>query len=98
MKAVWIFCNESLVEEVLDLLDRDGVEGYTAWPDVLGCHHGCKTHWNDAVFPGKNWAFFIVGDEETVAGLLEKLRVFKEREEVHRAGIKAFVQSVEESL
>ncbi|MBL3593474.1 MAG: hypothetical protein JMJ93_08235 [Synergistaceae bacterium] len=98
LKALWIFCNESIVEEVIDLLEEGGAEGYTAWPDVLGCHRGCKTHWNDAVFPGKNWAFFVAGGGELIASLLGLLEAFKEREEIRHAGIKAFVQPLEEIL
>ncbi|NCC61667.1 MAG: hypothetical protein EOM12_12165 [Verrucomicrobiae bacterium] len=98
MKGLWIFCNESISEEVIALFEEGDVEGYTAWPAVLGCHRGCKTRWNDAVFPGRNWAFFVAGEEPLIAGLVERLKLFKGRDEIHRAGIRAFVQPLEERL
>lgn len=98
MKAVWILCNESISEDVIDLLERNGVEGYTVWDNVLGCHHGCRTHWNNAVFPGRNRAFFVVGREEVICGLAVRLRQLKAREDIHQAGLKAFVQPVEEEI
>ncbi len=52
MKFVWIFCNESISLEVMDLLETLDVEGYTVWRHVLGSHRGCRTHWGDEVWPG----------------------------------------------
>lgn len=98
MKAVWILCNESISEDVIDLLEKNGVEGYTVWDNVLGCHHGCRTHWNNAVFPGRNRAFFVAGGDKVISDLVVRLRQLKDREEIHRAGIKAFVQSLEEEI
>lgn len=98
MKAIWILCNESISEDVIDLLEKDGVEGYTVWDNVLGCHHGCKTHWNNAVFPGRNRAFFIAGEDGAIAALTAHIRQFKLRGEIHRAGLKAFVQPIEEEV
>lgn len=98
MKAIWILCNESISDDVIGLLETDGVTGYTVWDNVLGCHHGCRTHWNNPVFPGRNRAFFVAGTDEVIAKLAERLRVLKERPEIHHAGIKAFVQPLEEAL
>jgi hypothetical protein len=54
MKFIWIFCNESISPEVMELLERLDVEGYTVWKHVLGSHRGCRTHWGDEVWPGTN--------------------------------------------
>ena len=95
MKAIWILCNESISGEVIELLEKDDVSGYTVWDNVLGCHHGCRTHWNHAVFPGRNRAFFVAGSDGTIEKLAGRLRLLKERPEIHRAGLKAFVQPME---
>ena len=36
MKFVWIFCNQSIAPEVIELLDSLEVDGYTVWRHVLG--------------------------------------------------------------
>ncbi len=52
MKMLWIICNESIGEELMErVLDSNGVEGYTVWRDVLGKDNvGNKTHWG-MLFP-----------------------------------------------
>ena len=45
MKFVWIFCNQSIAPEVIELLDSLEVDGYTVWRHVLGHHRGCRKHW-----------------------------------------------------
>ena len=55
MKMLWILCNESIGEDVSELLDSAGARSYTVWTDVLGRdNEGDKTHWGTSVFPGKN--------------------------------------------
>ena len=57
IKMVWLHFNEMLADEVTELLDDAGVECYSAWRDVLWKDNaGDNTRWDDAVFPGKNWA------------------------------------------
>ena len=98
MKMLWIICNESIREELMErMLDRDGVEEYTVWRDVLGKDNvGNKTHWDDAVFPGLNWVFMIFGSEGTIDGVIERYKTFKEEPYARKAGIKAFIHSADE--
>lgn len=100
MKMLWIFCSESIGEELMEqVLDRDGIEGYTVWRDVLGKDNiGPKTHWGNAVFPGLNWVFMIFGEEGAINGVIERYRVFREKPYVRKTGIKAFVHDAEEVL
>ena len=53
MKFIWIFCNQSIAPEVLELLDSLEVDGYTVWRHVLGHHRGCRTHWEMRFGPGR---------------------------------------------
>jgi hypothetical protein len=98
MKMLWIICNESIGEELMErVLDNNGVEGYTVWRDVLGKDNvGNKTHWGDAVFPGRNWVFMIFGTDETLEGGMDRYRNFKEEPYVRKAGIKAFINNAKE--
>jgi len=98
MRMIWIICNESIAEDLMDqVLDRDAVEGYTVWRDVLGKDNkGDKTHWGNAVFPGKNWAFMVFGGPDTLEGVTERLKLFRKQPYVKQAGLKAFLQSADE--
>ncbi len=99
MKMVWITCNESISEELMEILDSDGIAGYTVWKDVLGKdNRGSNTHWDNAVFPGKNWAFMIFCQDSNACRLREKLKDFRERPYVKKAGIKAFINDSEEII
>jgi|GEM_PF-205636 nitrogen regulatory protein PII len=99
MKMLWILCNESIGEDVSELLDSAGARSYTVWTDVLGKdNEGDKTHWGTSVFPGKNWAFMICDDCGCVDKIIEKLREMKQKEYVRQAGLKVFIQKTEEAL
>ncbi|HAK40918.1 MAG TPA: hypothetical protein PLS21_03605 [Synergistales bacterium] len=99
MKFLWIFCNESIAPEVIELLEEIEIDGYTVWQNVRGHHRGCKTHWGDEVWPGTNWAFLAIEEIEGKAWhLLEELKKLKKRPEVRRAGLRAYVQNCDEKV
>ena len=100
MNMLWIICNESIAGDLMEqVLDRDGIEGYTVWRDVLGKDNtGVKTHWGNAVFPGLNWAFMISGSDTVLDGVLRRLKAFREESYVRKAGLKAFMHKAEEVL
>ncbi|MGC9490305.1 MAG: PG0541 family transporter-associated protein [Thermovirgaceae bacterium] len=96
---LWILCNESIGEDVSELLDSAGARSYTVWTDVLGKdNEGDKTHWGTSVFPGKNWAFMICDDCGCVDEIIERLKELKKQNYVRQAGLKALVQVAEEAL
>jgi nitrogen regulatory protein PII len=99
MKMVWIICNESISEEVMEILDNDGVSGYTVWQNVLGKNNrnGSK-HWGTDVFPGKNWALMIFCPDENVSRLEERFVEFEKNPYVRKAGLKVIVTEAEEIL
>jgi len=97
VKLVWILCNESIAEEVRTVLDGTPVTGYTVWQNVLGKSLE-EAHWGDAVWPGKNWAFMAVDEDERSSRLIGLLRELKREDHVRRAGLKVFVQEVQEAL
>ncbi len=99
MKMFWIFCNESVAEDLMEILDANGLDGYFVWKDVL-CkdRKNGKTHWGDAIFPEKEWAFMVFCEECDVALLHERLAQLAEEPYIHQAGIKAFVAEAEKVL
>ena len=98
MKLVWILCNESIAEEVREILDSVPICGYTVWQGVLGTSSGGDAHWGDSVWPGKNWAFMAVDEEGRTSRLVSLLEGLKEHDHARRAGLKAFIQEVREAV
>ena len=94
MKAVFIAYNQSITEEVQEILDRLSLRGYTQWMDVKGrgsdkgiMHEG--TH----VWPELNNAHLTMVDDSKVDPLLEALKALNN--EVEEQGLRAFVWRVE---
>lgn len=99
MKMVWIICNESIAEEVMEILDNDGISGYTVWQDVLGkdTRNG-RNHWGNDIFPGRNWVFMILCEEANVSSLKDKLKNFEKDPYIKKAGLKVLMNNAEEIL
>ncbi len=98
LKLLWVLCNESIAEEVREVMDSVPMTGYTVWQGVLGTSEAGGTHWGDAVWPGRNWAFMIAEEEGRSRRLIELLGALKERPEVRQAGLRVFSQEVEAVL
>lgn len=96
MNMLWIFCSEGFSEDVEEMIDRSGVSFYSVWRNVLARdNEGGKTRWDDPVFPGKNWAFQLLCDEEQLKVLREILGAFAEGEDAAQAGLSVILQQGE---
>ena len=50
MKAVFVACNQSMFDAVMDIMNDMGLRGFTGWEELIGCgtqhefsahlHHG----------------------------------------------------------
>lgn len=97
MKAVFISYNQSITEEVQEILDSLSIRGYTQWIDIIGrgsdkgiMHEG--TH----VWPDLNNAHLTIVEDVKVPLLLEKLQVLNH--EVEEQGLRAFVWNIESGI
>ena len=36
MKAIFVACNQSIYDEVLDIMNRMQMRGYTGWEELMG--------------------------------------------------------------
>ena len=97
MKAVFISYNQSITEEVQEILDDLSIRGYTQWTDVKGRgsvsglpHEGSHT------WPELNNVHLAIVEDEKVSPLLERMQQLDK--EVEDQGLKIFVWSVERSV
>ncbi len=97
MKAVFISYNQSITEEVQEILDSLSLRGYTQWTDIIGrgsdkgiMHEG--TH----VWPDLNNAHLTIIEDAKVSDLLERLKLLNN--EVEEQGLRAFVWNIENGI
>lgn len=97
MKAVFISYNQSLTEEVQEILEKLSIRGYSQWLDVKGRgsvngspHEGTHT------WPELNNAHLTIVDDEKVPALLERLQSLNK--EVKEQGLRAFVWNIEGTI
>ncbi|MCX6227181.1 MAG: hypothetical protein NTV01_20935 [Bacteroidia bacterium] len=97
MKAVFISYNQSITEEVQEILDDLSIRGYTQWMDIKGrgtdkglMHEGTHT------WPELNNAHLTVIEDDKVPLLLEKLQALNK--EVEDQGLRAFVWNIERAI
>lgn len=97
MKAVFITYNQSLTEEVQEILDKLLIRGFTQWNSVKGrgtingeMHEGTHT------WPELNNAHITIVDDAKVSLLLEKLNDLNKS--VEEQGLRAFVWNIENSI
>jgi len=96
MKMVWLHCGETLAAEIGEILDAAGIEYYSVWRNVLGKdNRGNRTRWDDAVFPGKNWALQFLCSDETVEELKRRFDALNEDPYVKESGIAMYVAEAE---
>ncbi len=96
MKMVWLHCSETLAAEIGEILDAAGIEFYSVWRNVLGKdNRGNRTRWDDAVFPGKNWALQFLCSDETVEELKRRFDALNEDPYVKESGIAMYVAEAE---
>jgi|SRR5690625_702192 len=97
MKSVMIVCNMILSDEVMELLRRLNMRGFTRWDDVKGrgTDDG-EPHLGTHIWPGLNSAFLVIVPEQRVSTLLEGVREIEKTGS--QQGIRAFVWNIEQVL
>jgi len=93
MKLVLISYNEALDDEVANVLEETGVEGFTKWTKTYGKGQASGPHLGTHVWPKANNVLVAVVDDATAARLMEK--VLELRQSLGKEGIKAFLLPVD---
>ncbi len=97
MKSVFISYNQSITEEVQEVLDSLSIRGYTQWLDILGRGTDTGTmHEGTHTWPELNNAHLTIVEDSKVPLLLEKLKALNS--EVEEQGLRAFVWNIEDGI
>lgn len=97
MKAVLIVFGQALNDEILDIINRNHIRGYTQWEEThgRGSFHG-EPHLATHAWPSKNGTILSVIEDHRVEPLLNSLRELNAQ--VEEQGINAFVWNIENRL
>jgi hypothetical protein len=94
MKMVMITYNESVDDEVMDILKEAGVSSYTKIMRAFGKGSSSGTHLGDDIWPGMNNIFYISCRESEAQKIIEGVKAL--RREIRHLGIKAFMWELDE--
>ncbi len=92
MKKIEIIANLSVEQDVMDMLEKAGVKGFTKIPVVHGAGNS-NPKMGDSVWPEENFMLIIYTDEYMVPAIRDKVKELKEK--FPDEGIKYFAIEVE---
>lgn len=93
MKAIFVACNQSIYDEVLDIMNRMQMRGYTGWEELMGCgSRNGEPHLGNHAWPTMNSALLTVTDDGKVEEFLKSLKELDRANE--KQGLRAFVWDV----
>lgn len=94
MKLVLIAYNEALDEEMLEILNAAGADGWTKWTKIYGKGRSSGPHLGTHVWPKANNVLAVATDEGTAVKLIEGVKLLRKR--LSKEGVKAFVVPCED--
>ena len=97
MKAVFIAYDQAHQENVMEVLSRMNIKGYTMFEQVMGA--GTKTgdpHLGSHAWPTMNSSILTIVPDERVDTLMERLHELDVNNEM--LGLRAFVWNVERDI
>lgn len=94
MRFVLIVYNIAIHDEVMGILEKLGLQGYSRWEQVTGAGQKGGRHMNTHVWPAVNSALGVVAEDEKARLLMEEIRGL--RKTMAQEGVKGFSWRVED--
>lgn len=97
MKAVFLSCNQSMFDSVMDLMEDMEIRGFTGWEELIGCGTtDGEPHLGNHAWPTMNSAMISVMEDQKAAEFLAALKQLDE--ENHKQGLRAFAWEVTDMI
>ena len=94
MKAVFVSYNQAFKDEILDIMLKAGVKGFTNWEEVSGRgSRGGEPHLGDHAWPTLNSAMISVNEDKVAEDFMKRLKTLDEKNPL--MGLRAFSWSVD---
>ena len=97
MKAVFLSCNQSMFDAVMDIMDDMDITGFTGWEELMGrgTNNG-EPHLGNHAWPTMNSALISVMEDDKATEFLKRLKQLDENN--GKQGLRAFAWSVTDSI
>ena len=93
MKAVFMACNQSMYDAVMDIMKDMELRGFTGWEELIGQgSNDGEPHLGNHAWPTMNSALISVMEDDKAEKFLARLK--KLDEENHEQGLRAFAWEV----
>ena len=97
MKSVFISYNQAFHEEIIDILNKTGLRGYTSWEQVQGKgSHTGDPHLGDHAWPTLNSAMLCIVEDNILNDFLRRLKQLDISSPA--MGLRALSWSIEQSV
>lgn len=97
MKAVFMACNQSMYDAVMDIMNDMELRGFTGWEELIG--RGSKDgepHLGNHAWPTMNSALISVMEDDKATEFLKRLKQLDVDND--KQGLRAFAWSVTDSI
>ena len=94
MKAIFIAYNQAYYKEIAELLNHNGVKGFTEWNEIKG--HGSETgepHYGSHAWPTLNNAMLTFVNDDLVDDIM--LQLHEKDAKTPELGLRAFCWGIE---
>ena len=97
MKAVFMACNQSMYDSVMDIMDEMGLRGFTSWEELIGRgSNDGEPHLGNHVWPSMNSALISVMEDAQADEFLKRLK--KLDDDNKKQGMRAFAWNVTDAI
>ena len=97
MKGIFIAYNQAYYEEIQELLEKEGVRGFTRWNEITGRGSGSgEAHYGNHIWPTFNDAMLTFVDDDKVNAIMKKLHEHDLK--TPELGLRAFSWDIEQTI
>ena len=97
MKAVFMACNQSMYDAVMDIMKDMELRGFTGWEELIGQgSNDGEPHLGNHAWPTMNSALISVMEDDKAAEFLKRLKQLDEAN--NKQGLRAFDWSITDSI
>ncbi len=97
MKAIFLSCNQSMYDAVMDIMDELQVRGFTGWEELMGRgSNDGEPHLGNHAWPAMNSALISVMEDDKAAAFLAALKTLDENN--LQQGLRAFAWEVSDAI
>ena len=97
MKAVFVACNQSMYDAVMNVMKDMEIRGFTGWEELMGCGtNDGEPHLGSHAWPTMNSALISVMEDDKAAAFLARLKKLDTDNDLQ--GLRAFAWPVTDMM